>query len=218
MNRIIKNKFRLLSLDISSRTGWAIFDADGSNITLNSYSNIDFKKLTPLKMKYKADETNHPYDFIDFSLMVAGSMLDIIKAQNITHIVIEQTNSGRDRYRQKLLEFLHYALADLIRKSGLEISINYMDTSEWRGYLEIRLSKEERKNNKVLAKQKANGEIKIMKGKMDAKKLALKYVKDNFDLDFKMKENDIAEAICMGLSFLKKLKEKGELYEIRIDS
>jgi hypothetical protein len=42
-----------------------------------------------------------------------------------------------------------------------------------------------------------------IRGKWNKKMLAVNYVNFMFKLDFKLKDNDIAESICLGLAFLK---------------
>jgi len=95
-----------------------------------------------------------------------------------------------------------------------EIKLYYLDTMEWRNILGIRVGKEERKSNKSarklraeLKERKAAGEEVSFKGVeviRNAKKVTIDYVNRLYGLTLKKKDDDIADAICLGLAIVRK--------------
>jgi Holliday junction resolvasome RuvABC endonuclease subunit len=235
---------KVLSLDLSTKSGWSVIQ-DGKLI---SYGLVTSKII--------GDETseNYPHNYIAMAKALAEDLLKVAQEIMPDHIVIEETNKGKNRYSQKCLEFIHFALNDRFKAK-----VNYIDTSEWRWLLGISLDKEQRKDNKeistarkeelekcykiccehnklshelelsrCLKKREANKikktferammlEAKKMmrsyrykedgkvKGKINSKTLSVNYVNEYFNLKFKKKDNDIADSICLGLAFIKKL-------------
>lgn len=223
---------KILALDVSIRTGGAVFDTDSPKLLIDAF-NIDYKKKSPLssnrmekpaaaKVKKrngitvkrnttKYDPSNHPQDFISFVEMYTDEVYLKIKQIYPKVVVIEQTNKGRDRWRQKLLEWIHLTLIKKIYNDfpKEELTIHYLDTIEWHRILNMKLSKEDRKQNKDIRihnKNRKEGES-IARGLTDDKDLAIRFVKETFGYDLMMKENDIADAICMGCAYLVKIKE-----------
>jgi Holliday junction resolvasome RuvABC endonuclease subunit len=125
-------------------------------------------------------------------------------------IVIEEINLGRNRYTQKLLENIHTAMLDQIESFWPHAKVVYLDSSEWRHNLGLKMTKEQKKLNAKLSKAKklaAQTNIKLdkkklgIKGKVNAKHLAVAHANTIFGLQLKMKQNDAADAICIGLAF-----------------
>ena len=117
---------------------------------------------------------------------------------------------GKQRYSQKALEFIH--LATLVALRPLDIPIVYISSSAWRSALGITMTKEDKKNNAKLSKAKKLStdsgcpvdKKKVgVRGKIGKKHLAVRYINSVYNLDLLMKDNDIADAIALGLAYLK---------------
>ncbi|MFW9951740.1 MAG: hypothetical protein ACFFKA_16615 [Candidatus Thorarchaeota archaeon] len=242
---------KIISIDLSSNSGVAYFDSKQPGVLVNCFdyqinkktpiSETRAKKLTPdqlsserarkraLKKKRtieRYDPSNHPVDFIEFvDNYIQGLVQELIDRgwlDQLYYIVIEQTNKGRDRWKQKLLEWLHYKLCTSILFRGKitwkqNLKIAYIDTMEWRKILEIKVSTTQRRANKKIRKHnkeaKNNPELKRMIGITKNKDVAIEFCENKFNLCMNKKDNNIADAICVGYAWLKK---QGEV-DVKID-
>lgn len=127
---------KVISLDLSTKSGWSVID----NGKLVCYGLI--------VSKIDGDETHpqYPQNYIDAAKIMANELVKIIRSTNADYIVIEETNKGKNRYSQKCLEFIHFAFNDAFKEK-----VNYIDTSEWRYLLGISLDKDQRKDNKEIS-------------------------------------------------------------------
>jgi len=234
----------VLSLDISSKTGWSVFN-DGK---LSSYGQ-------EVSLVSGGEQGDYPLNLIRAAKKQAKFLAEKAKECKAYFVVIEETNLGKNRYSQKVLEFFHCVIVDAIAcacgKDGLQIK--YMDSSEWRGALGLALSSEQRENNKKLKGERNAKKIsfseewwkehhdsfldeiaglkkrdsnKVKKtydtrcnkyisdnlrkfrtkgSKTNYKHLSVQYINKNYDLKLKMKDNDIADSICLGEAFIKLL-------------
>lgn len=169
----------ILGLDLSYKTGWATIS--GSNLTqygqiLASKTNQDFSLVFDY---YQIDRANS----------LAEEIFLLVCKINPDKIFIEQTNLGRNRIDQKGLEWIHFALLSRLR-ADYGPKVSYVDTGEWRSKLGIKLSKDQRKHNKAVNKKQ-------VRGKITSKHLAVAKVNAQFGLSLKLKDNDIADAICL---------------------
>lgn len=220
-------------------------------------------KFGNIRHKVEGDETHevYPANFRDMAEAVARDVMKLALDHKPDFIIIEETNKGKNRYSQKQLEFIHYAVnAELVRV-GFIYKIRYLDTSEWRKLLGIGLDKDQRQHNNEVKKQRValmkeliaqydrdhtqeryligtikgkrdqkkadkeymNKRVEWVKekmrpfrskidgkvaGKIGVKNLSVELVNELFDLKFKKKDNDIADAICLGVAYLKKIKQQ----------
>ncbi len=179
---------KLLALDISTNTGWAIFEDN----KLVKYGVITCKNS---KINYKDFSEESMIAMLDSVVILASNIESLIFSNSIDEVVIEQTNKGKARYTQKLLEWLHYgsvvAICDKLKKYP-----KYIDSSQWRKLVSLNMSKEDRKHNAMIKKTKG-------RGKISKKHLAVRMVNELFNLGFKMKDNDVCDAILIGLAYIK---------------
>lgn len=169
---------KIIGLDCSTKTGYAVID----NGKLTEYGLIksdDFPNefMEDIKLLKRAE----------FQAMEMAALLEKI---NPDLIVIEQTNAGKFRTSQKQLEFIHCLLLVACSDIGVIEKIRYVDTSAWRRGLNIKLDADQRIHNKQV-KQGA------VRGKITPKHLAVAYVNQEFNLKLKLKDNDIADALCL---------------------
>lgn len=198
---------RLLAIDYSTHAGWAFFEqAEGDPPRLQHYGTLH-AGCTLKSIGYE-----YPWNYIHLADHQAVQVAsELIEKFNPHVIAIEETNGSRSRYTQKLLEYLHYALLDQIKHQFPTVKVVYINTNDWRSNLGIWLTKEQKKNNAKLSKAKR--EAKLSGKKIDKKKLgiagkitkkhaAIAYVNDRFGFNLKVKDNDAAEAIAVGLAVL----------------
>jgi hypothetical protein len=75
-----------------------------------------------------------------------------------------------------------------------------MDTSEWRKIVGLWMSKEDKKNNRQVS-------IGKKRGKITKKHLSVRMVNEKFNKSLKLKDNDEADAILLGLAYVTKLAQ-----------
>lgn len=176
---------KILGLDISTKTGIAIIE-DGN---LTHYELVTVKLASS---ESQIDDFNH----IDRATEMANRLLDVVKKHDPDFIYIEQTNLGNNRTAQKLLEFTHCLVLMTLREYATKIA--YVDSSAWRNSIGLQLTKEDRKHNKEVKKNLEQGvRAGPGKGKKTSKHLAVRWVNEKFNLDLKIKDNDLADAICL---------------------
>lgn len=201
----------VLSLDLSTKTGWALF-IDNS---LKDKGVIELKKRPkemgpyPFCFAWAADEIGNG----------VSSLVDIIctNFNGVLTVVIEEVNLARQRLTQKLIDSIHHSvILYLMQKPNLDI--HYLSSSEWRKGVSLALSKEDRKNNQKVSRAKAkakNSEGKVdikefnklkkeigVSGKKNWKKLAVEMCNQKYNLELKQKDNDIADAILIAEAYL----------------
>jgi hypothetical protein len=198
-----------LAFDISTKTGYSVFHQNKATqeITLKNYA------LERLQKDLK-NYGEYPWNYLYAARDLSANLAKIVAEVNPDVIVIEETNKGRNRYSQKILEFLHNSLLislDKYRKDTLTPAVFYLNSSEWRGRLGLKLSKEDKVNNKILKNAKDFSEASKTKldksklgvrGKIGKKHIAIRWVNATYDLNLKMKDNDIADSIGVGTAFL----------------
>ena len=168
---------KILGLDASTKTGYAIIE-DGVLISFGLVRAESGGDTIPpdLELLYRADD-------------MAKQISELVLLHKPDAVYIEQTNAGRFRGSQKQLEFIHCKF--LTAMVSLKIpNVIYVDTSRWRSKLQIRLSKEQRVHNKLVREKK-------VRGKVTPKHLAVIWANGKFNLNLKLKDNDIADAMAI---------------------
>ena len=192
----------ILALDISTNTGYALLQSDGAYPVL--YGNIWNDEPVHSFGEY-------PWSYLRAAESIAKKISGLAVQHNPDKIVIEETNKSKARYTQKILEFIHCSVLKEFAGTKFEGNIAYISTSIWRRQVGIELTKEQKKANAKLskAKSKAGGKLTYeqkktlgLKGKTTKKHVAVISVNERFDLKLKQKDNDIAEAILLGLAYL----------------
>ena len=86
-------------------------------------------------------------------------------------MVIEETASGsKNIYSQKILEWLHFLVAKMIKESRMRAV--YLMTEQWRRETGCVMSKEEKKKNKQVREYKKSHDVSIAYDK-DGKRIGL---------------------------------------------
>lgn len=179
-----------LGLDLSTHIGYAVVDSekglsDYGVVHLDREPVSGYEKLaTEYTLMLKADQAQ-------------SVISDLINRTKPNLIVIEQVNLGRSRETQKLLDWIHYSAINATigpDRKPLQVAYNviYVDSSAWRSKLGIKLSKDQRKHNKLVKNKYA-------KGKITFKHLSVEWANNMFGLSLKLKDNDSADAIALAV-------------------
>lgn len=182
---------RILSLDASTKTGWALF-VDGNLTKSGALPQVKVQDFNVNKDPQLA--ASYPYNIVDGAGAVVLQIKELVKQEQPDMVVVENTNKGRNRHTQRLLEFIHLKLLMALR-SDLLVPMIYMDTSRWRSLVQLWLSKDDRKNNRDVSAGKKRGRV-------NKKHLAVRMVNDLYGKKLKLKDNDEADAILMGRAFV----------------
>lgn len=180
---------KLLTIDYSTTsTGYAIFE-DSKLVSYGKIKNKAFGKIknsnlkTITRLKYMAEE-----------------ICKIIPT-NLDMILIEEVNRGISRIGQKTLSAGHYFLLEAIHIGpNLLNKVEYIDSDGrdgWRPELGLRLTEKDKKFNRKKSTPK--------KDRITKKHLICRYISFSLELSLNPKDdNDIADAIGIGLGYLKK--------------
>jgi len=184
---------RILALDISTKTGWSSLD-DGKLVnkgrlvvSIEDFNVNDFPDRSP----------KYPHNMLSGAYKMACNIESILKQEKPDIVVIENTVKGRNRHTQRILEWIHKAVLEVLIE--MKIKPHYRDPSWWRSIIGVRLTNDDKKNNKLVKEGKK-------KGKITSKHLAVRIANELFELKLLQKDNDIADSILLGLAFFKDFK------------
>ena len=211
---------RFISLDLSSKTGWAWFETVDDKLTILDSGNMD-----PIPLP---ENGWYPKNYLEWSKTVFEKILDtVLSRYNFDYVVIEETAKGsKDAHSQKFLEWLHFHIAmwcvETIEKNNIK-GVYYLQTGEWRTAAGCHMTKEEKKRNQKVTKARNKAESEGKKivlveiepgkkkvGKVSKKHVAIRRVKEIFDIDLKMKDNDRADALLLGYAAYNLYFKKGQ--------
>lgn len=180
---------KVMGFDVSSKTGWCVFEDN----TLKDFGLLKVEIQNFNVNKEPSKEKEYPGNILKAADQMATLIYGKILDSRPDLVVIENTVKGRNRHTQRLLEWIHKSLMDYMIES--KYKFKYVDPSEWRSKLNIRMSKDDKKNNRDVSSGKKRGRI-------TRKHLSVRWVNENFKLNLKLKDNDIADCIALGASQL----------------
>lgn len=199
---------------MSTSMGFALLDGHLNWETAPSLVERDIFVLPKTIVAYGP----YPFCYLKAALKVRNKVVQLIKLHSPDVVVIEETNLGKNRYSQKVLEFIHCLVVEWLAKNFSGKTV-YLSSSSWRHALRLGMNKDERKNNSTISEMKKasrseDGKLDLAKfkqlkkasgirGKITKKHVALRYVNELYGLKLKPKDNDQADAICLALAFLK---------------
>jgi len=138
---------RLLSLDISSKTGFCVMLSGNKDFSIETYGRLE--KIT------EPTNESYPGSYITWAYAIFAKILELIELHKPDILVIEETSGGsKSAYSQKILEYIHFLVARYIKESGIK-SV-YYQTETWRRIVGCVMLKSEKENNKNLRKAKKN--------------------------------------------------------------
>jgi len=206
---------RILSLDISTKTGFAVLEGERDTVP----SLLEYGTIVNHQSVFKYG--GYPFSYLFAVEDVIARVMAVVVRVKPDVIVVEETNAGKlsSRYSQKVLEYLHCTFLRRFQETfvenhhniGWKPEVYYISSSMWRSALHLQMTKEDKKNNQLLSKGKRlaeeNGTVFDkatigVKGKISKKHLSVRYVNATFNKSFKMKDNDVTDAISLGTSYL----------------
>lgn len=134
------NSERILSLDISTKTGWASIVSSADGVELESYGTVP--------QIHEPDGT-YPESYVTWAYLVYGEIEKLIETWAPDVLVIEETVAGSKAvYTQKILEWIHFLVARFIKETSIRAI--YLLTGAWRSETGCVMTKEESKHNKAV--------------------------------------------------------------------
>ena len=190
---------RILSLDISTKTGWALMLSSDEGAAL-----LDFGKLPKIS---EPDDSPYPANYVDWAYSVFKNIIELVDRLAPDILVIEETVAGsKSVFSQKILEYIHFLTARMIRDS--KIKCRYFLTGEWRVLVAAKMTTEEKKRNKAIKLQKASTGKKLAKdkngkvmGKIGKKHVNVRRANEIFGLDLILAQEDIADATLLAYAY-----------------
>jgi len=138
------DSMRILSLDMSSKTGWALITSSSEEYALVESGIIQKSSEPP---------GQYPANYVAWAYQVFGQILDLIERLKPDALVIEETVAGSKQvYSQKILEWIHFLVAQYIKQTGIKAT--YLLTGSWRSEVGCIMTKDERNRNKLVREQK----------------------------------------------------------------
>lgn len=196
---------RYISLDISTNTGYAVFE----DVNLISYG-VFTRKVVGYKADiktYKDLPECYPDNFLDAAYQIAKECINVITESNSDIVIIEHPESGKQRLSQRLLEWTHLTLVQELKESN--IPFKYILVNDWRKVVKCYLNcwEEHRSWNKQVKKAKSSATptktgmlVPKINGKrvsaINQKKLSILLANSHYNLS--IKDNNIADAINIG--------------------
>lgn len=142
---------RILSLDMSTKTGYASVVSGPNGIVLEAYGTIP---------QIHTPDGAYPESFIDWANAVFDKIYELIDCFAPDVLVIEETAAGSKAiYTQKILEWIHFLVAKFIKET--KIKAIYLMTEQWRRETGCKMTKEESKHNKQVKSYKEKNSTKI---------------------------------------------------------
>jgi Holliday junction resolvasome RuvABC endonuclease subunit len=185
---------RILSLDLSTKSGWAVF-VDGVLEKSGELEKVDVVNFNVNDKPWTQPE--YPWNVMQAARLISEDIEKLILQEKPTFIVIENSVKGKNSQTQRLIEWFHFTVLTVIKLQFLRMA--YMMPSEWRSAVNLRLSKDEKKNNRDVSAGKK-------RGKITRKHLSVNMVNQLYpNLELILKNNDQADAILLGLGFISKL-------------
>jgi len=211
---------KILSLDMSTKTGWALLNSMPTGIVLLEYGKLE---------QIHTPEGAYPESFIKWAYSVFEKIRDVILAKNPDVVVLEETSAGSKAiYTQKILEWIHFLVAQLVVDMGLKVI--YILTEEWRRETGCLISKEEKKRNKEVREYKKKNASKIAYdkdgkriGKITRKHVNIRRANEVFAEFLKeplrKKDEDTADSLLLAYCYhLRRLRSSEEIQSQKVQS
>ena len=203
------NTERILALDISTKTGYALVMSSHLGLKLESYGTLP---------QIHQPEGKYPDTFVDWSTLCFNEIRNLIINFNPDVLVIEETSKGsKNAMSQKVLEFIHYNMAKFIKETG--IRSEYVMTEQWRREIGCQMSKEEKLRNKEVRTYKKKNKTSIAyningkrTGLIGRKHVNIRRVSeifgDQLKSPLKRKDEDLADGLGLAACYhMRRLKE-----------
>ena len=197
------NSERVLTLDISTKTGYNVITSSDEGIFLEEHGQI-------AKIACPEDE-RYPDSFVTWAYLCYSEIEKIFDKFAPDAIVIEETAANsKSSHSQKILEFIHFLVAKLVKETGIKCT--YIMTGVWRKEANSVMNEEEKKHNKEVAKYKKNNKTDIAYditgkrvGKKTKKHVAIRRANEvfgkYFDKPLRKKDEDLCDSLMISLAY-----------------
>lgn len=202
---------RLLSIDMSTHTGWALFRTDGLLLQYGTYD-VPIDGFKAEIKTFRDYPKQYPGNLIDAAHRQLKAIQKLVHQLEPHYVVVEETNKSRQRFSHKALEYMHFALAEhMLGRSDVEFK--YLTTKCWRDVVKCYIkhwpeyAKWNGKVGRLKAKAvptKAGAKVAKLDGKIvtriDQKKLSVILANEHYKIE--IDDDNIADAINMGRAAL----------------
>jgi hypothetical protein len=199
---------RILSLDVSSKTGWASMTSTFEGIELEAYGTLP---------QIHEPTGQYPHNYIDWAYACFMQIEELIDRFAPDTLVIEETVAGsKSVYSQKFLEWVHFLLAKFIKETNIRAI--YLLTGTWRSEVGCKMTKEESKHNKAVKASKEASGTSIARnadgkriGKLTKKHINIRRANEVFGeylkTPLRKKDEDTADSLLLGYCYhLRRMK------------
>lgn len=200
----------VLALDISTKTGWSCLSSGEDGPILMDYGKID---------AISQPEGPYPDCFVVWAYKCFEKIVELVDRLAPDVLVIEETCAGSKAvYTQKILEFIHFLVAKLIKDT--HIKAVYLLTGAWRSEVGAKMTKEESKHNKQVRAYKVKHGTKVAKNEM-GKRIGIKTKKhinirkanevfgEFLSRPLQKKDEDTADSLLLGYCYhLRRIKNE----------
>lgn len=192
---------RVLALDMSTKTGWAVVD-----IYSDKFELIDAGTL-PKEAEPSREEYPYPVNYLIWSGICMKHIVDLYRKYQPDEFVIEETAKGsKNNMSQKIVEFIHYELAEAFTVDGWfgDKPRTYFLTEEWRRICGCKMNDAEKKQNAEVRKYKKKHKTKIAYNKegkriglIGKKHVNVRRANEVYGLELILKDEDRADALLL---------------------
>ena len=213
------NPERVLSLDVSTKTGWSFAISSDSGIKLEDYGTIP---------QIHQPDGDYPSNYVMWAYKCFAEIIRLIEKYSPEVLVIEDTSKGsKNAMSQKILEWTHFLLAQYIRSS--KVKSVYLMTEQWRREIGCQMSKEEKLRNKEVRTYKKKHKTVIAydingkrTGLIGRKHVNIRRVSEIFvgqlKEPLKRKDEDLADGLgLLACYHFRKLKENDRATEVSME-
>lgn len=196
------NTERILALDMSTKTGWSLQVSSKDSLVLEKYGQIP---------AITEPDGQYPANYVDWAYQCFNHVIQLVDEHAPDVLVIEETASGsKNSYSQKILEFIHFLVAKLIKETNIKAV--YFLTEQWRRETGCKMSKEESVHNKEVKNYKAKNTTKVAYGsdgkrigKITRKHVNVRRANEVFGEFLKeplrKKDEDTADSLLLGYAY-----------------
>jgi Holliday junction resolvasome RuvABC endonuclease subunit len=219
------NKEKVLSLDISTKTGWAFLESSQEGMKLFDYGTLE---------QIHKPDGKYPDVYVDWSISCFYEIVSLITKFKPDVLVIEETSKGsKNALSQKILEYLHYNLACYIKIT--KIRSTYILTEQWRREIGCKMNDSEKARNKEVrdfkkAYKKKTGKSTSIAydsnqkriGLIGRKHINIRRVSEIFEGQLRSvlrrKDEDLADGLGLAACYhLRRMKNDGNVQEITFE-
>lgn len=202
----------LLSLDLSTHTGWAFYK--GGVLADVGYFDVKIENYVANIRKWTDIPSVYPYNLMTAAKFMSSKCITLWHQLGEPNIVTEHTEGSKHRISQRTLEFIHFALFSEFEEQMVigQHSIKYLLNSDWRKHCKCYIKEwpEYQKWNKEVSKAKkkakptkSGARVAKIDGKIvspiDQKKLSIIIAKKNHpDFADRIDNDNTADAVNLG--------------------